>query len=282
MRAEQITDRCTYHGEGAVWSSTWGGLRFVDMLNGDVVALAADGSLTCTHIGEVAACVRPRTRGGWVAAIERGFLLVDEDGTQHPLPEVWQDRGVRMNEGGCDPDGRFYCGSMAYAVTPGGGSLYRLSPDGTVDVVLTGVTISNGFDFSPDGTIAYYVDTPTGEISAFDYDSSAGLTNRRTFALLPPDVGGPDGLTVDSEGGVWVALWGGGAVRRYAVDGTLDAVVEVAASQVTSCALGGPNLDELYITTSWENKPADAEPAAGAIFRAHAGVRGKEPLPYAG
>jgi sugar lactone lactonase YvrE len=252
------------------------------MLAGDLLALGADGAVTRTHLGDVAACVRPRAGGGMVAAIERGFLLEDPDGTRHRLPEVWTDPGIRMNEGGCDPDGRFYCGSMAYAQTPGAGSLYRLSPGGDVDVALASVTISNGFGFSPDGSTAYYIDTPTREISVFDYDAAAGLTGRRTFARIPEGAGGPDGLTVDAEGGVWVALWQGSAVRRYTPDGSLDAVVEVGARQVTSCALGGAALDELFITTSAENLEPEADPAAGALFRIQVGVRGMEPLPFAG
>jgi hypothetical protein len=157
-----------------------------------------------------------------VLAVERGFALEDDDGTVTPLPELWTDPGVRMNEGGCDPDGRFYCGSMAYDQRPGAGALYRLDPDGSARTVLENVTISNGLEWSPDGSRAYYNDTPTQRIDVFDYDSESGLTGRRPFAEIPAEAGGPDGLTVDEEGGVWVALYEGGAVRRYASDGVLD------------------------------------------------------------
>jgi sugar lactone lactonase YvrE len=190
------------------------------------------------------------------------------------LPEIWSDTGVRMNEGGCDPDGRFYCGSMAYEKTPGAAAVYRLDRDGSTRVVLRHVTISNGLEWSPDGSRAYYNDTATSRVDVFDYDRDAGLTNRRTFVDVPPEDGRPDGLTVDSEGGVWVALNQGGAVRRYTSDGRVDAAVEVPPRQVTACAFGGDRLDELYLTTSRENLPPDADPLAGSLFRAEVGVRG--------
>ncbi|WP_432571933.1 SMP-30/gluconolactonase/LRE family protein [Kineococcus sp. SYSU DK005] len=287
--AERITDRVVYHGEGPCWSPQWGGLRFVDMVAGDVLTLTPSGELTRRHYGDVAAIVRPRTGGGAVVAVERGFVLEDADGTLTPLPELWgAAEGLRMNEGGCDPDGRFYAGSMAYeqdgGAGEGRGSVFRLDPDGSVRTVLTGVTISNGLGFSPDGTLAYYNDTPTGRTDVFDYDREGGLANRRPFAQVNDASGSnnPDGLCVDAEGGVWTALFGGSAVRRYAPDGTLDAVVEVGARQVTACTFGGADLDELFITTSRENLADDDDPAAGSVFRFVPGVRGLPVLPFAG
>jgi sugar lactone lactonase YvrE len=185
-----------------------------------------------------------------------------------------------MNEGGCDPEGRFLCGSMAYDQTLGAGSVHRLDPDGTVHRVLEGVTISNGVEWSPDGSLAYYNDTPTHRISVFDWDGEAGLTGRRTFVDLGD--GYPDGLTVDAEGGVWTALYDGGAVRRYAPDGTLDLVVEVPTPKVTACTFGGPGLDELFITTSWEGLGPDDEPLAGSLFRVVPGVTGRPVREFAG
>ena len=138
MRAEQLTDPVAYHGEGPVWSERWGGLRWVDMLAGDVLSLATDGAVGRRHVGEVAAAIRPRRGGGAVIGVERGFALEEPDGAITTLDELWGDPSVRMNEGGCDPDGRFYCGSMAYDQRPGAASLYRLDPDGSVHVVLEG------------------------------------------------------------------------------------------------------------------------------------------------
>jgi sugar lactone lactonase YvrE len=279
LRAEQVTGPIAYHAEGPVWSERWGGLRWVDMLAGDILSLGGDGSVGRRHVSTVVAALRPRTVGGAVLGIERGFALEEPDGTIVRLDELWTDESIRMNEGACDPDGRFYCGSMAYDKRPGAGTLYRLDPDRSVDVVVEGVTISNGLDWSPDGSLAYYNDTATGRVDVFDYESGAGLSNRRAFV----DTGArPDGLTVDSEGGVWVALANAGAVRRYGADGALDVVVELPVTKVTACTFGGEHLDELFITTSRENIDAAAEPLAGALFRAVPGATGQRVREFAG
>lgn len=281
MMVEQVTDPVVYHGEGPVWHSGWGGLRFVDMLAGDVMHLAPDGSLERRHVGSIAAAVRPRQGGGAVIGVARGFALEEPDGTVTTLPQLWSDTGVRMNEGGCDPDGRFYCGSMAYDRTDGAGRLYRLAPDGTVEVVLGHVTVSNGLEWSPDGARAYYNDTATLSIAVFDYDPAAGLTNRRTFAELP-DGGRPDGLTVDADGGVWTAVSNGGAVYRYSSHGVLEEKLTVPTRKVTACTFGGEHLDQLYITTSQEDIDTGDDPLAGSLFRAEVGVKGLPVRLFAG
>jgi sugar lactone lactonase YvrE len=282
MRAEQVTGPVAYHAEGPVWSERWGGLRWVDMFAGDVLSLDRDGTVTREHLSEIVAAVRPRRDGGAVLGFERGFALQDPDGTVEALRELWNDRNVRMNEGGCDPEGRFYCGSMAYDKQPGAGALYRLDPDGAVTVVLEGVTVSNGLEWSPDGSRVYYNDTDTYRTDVFEYDAESGLTARRPFVEVPVDVGRPDGLTVDSEGGVWVAINRGGAVHRYTPAGALDAVVEVPARKVTACTFGGPRLDELFITTSREDLEPGDDPLAGSLFRAEPGVSGLPAREFAG
>jgi sugar lactone lactonase YvrE len=281
-RPVQVTEAACEHGEGPVWSAAWPGLRWVDMLAGDVLALAADGRVSRRHLGAVVAALRPRARGGMVVALERQFALVEEDGPVRGLGELWADPSVRMNDGGCDPQGRFYCGSMAYASTAGRGSLYRLDPDGSSRVVLDGVTVSNGLAWSPDGATAYYVDSATYRVDAFDYEPETGLSRRRPAVKLDPAAGIPDGLTVDAGGHLWLALHGGGAVHRYRPDGRLDGRLELPVSQVTACAFGGPGLDQLYITTSRLGIDAAAEPEAGAVFRADVGVAGLPAAQFAG
>jgi sugar lactone lactonase YvrE len=278
-RVEQVTGVVAYHGEGPVWSPQWGGLRWVDMLAGDVLGLASDGSVERRHVGDVAAALRPRRGGGAVIGIERGFALEDRDGAVRHLDEVWSDPAVRMNEGGCDPDGRFYCGSMAYDQREGAASLYRLDADGAVHVVLDDLTASNGLDWSPDGLWAYHNDTATHTIAVYAYDRDAGLTDRRVLVALEYR---PDGLTVDADGGVWTALSDGGAVHRYTPSGELDAIIELPARKVTACTFGGASLDELFITTSREGLQPGDDPLAGALFRATPGVRGLPVREFAG
>ena len=279
LKVEQLTEPLVHHGEGPVWSKTWGGLRWVDMLAGDVLSLSEDGTVTRRHVASVVAAIRPRRDGGAVMGVERGFALEEPDGTIRLLDPLWSDDRLRMNEGGCDPDGRFYCGSMAYDLRTGAGAVHRLDPDGSTTTVLDDVTISNGLAWSPDGSRAYYVDTATDRIDVFDYDHEGGLSGRRRFVDVS---GGPDGLTVDEEGGVWVALSGGGAVHRYAPEGTLDEVVRFPVTKTTACTFGGPGLDRLFITTSREHLPPDAEPRAGALFTCTPGVRGVAVQEFAG
>jgi sugar lactone lactonase YvrE len=280
--AEQITDPIAFHGEGPVWSDRWGGLRWVDMLAGDVLSLGVDGGIERRHVGTIAAAIRPRQQGGAVIGIENGFALEDADGTLRPLPPLWLHDRVRMNEGACDPDGGFYCGSMSYDREPGAGTLYRLDPDTSVHVIVEGVTISNGLDWSPDGSNAYYVDTETSRVDVFDYDAGEGLTARRTFAVIEREDGRPDGLTVDAGGGVWVALNRGGAVHHYTSDGVLESIVEVPVRKVTACTFGGDSLDQLFITTSREGLQPEDEPEAGSLYRADVGVTGQPVREFAG
>ena len=281
MRAQQVTEPVAYHGEGPVWSPSWGGLRWVDMLAGDVLSLAADGSVHRRSVSEVVAALRPRRGGGAVFGIERGFALEDADGTLTRLPPLWDDGSVRMNEGGCDPDGRFYCGSMAYDPRPGAAVLHRLDPDGGTTSVLEGVTVSNGLEWSPDGSRAYYDDTATHRVDVFDYHPDRGLHGRRPFAEIP-DGGLPDGLTVDADGGLWVAMADRGEAWHLTPDGVHDEVVEVPVGMVTACTFGGPDLDQLFITTSRENVPPGEDPLAGSLFRADVGVRGLPVREFAG
>jgi sugar lactone lactonase YvrE len=276
---EQVTDPVTYHGEGPVWSPGWGGLRWVDMLAGDLLTLRDDGSVDRLHVGTVAAFVRPRTRGGYVAGLERGIALADgPDELPTPLDPLWTDPGIRMNEGGCDPAGNLYAGSMAYDMTQGAATLYRIAPDGTVRTVLPDVSVSNGIDFSPDGTRAYYDDTATGATDVFDVVGGE-LTARRRFHA--PDDGRPDGLTVDSAGNVWIALNGAGRVRCVSPEGVVLAEVRLPVRLTTACTLGGPDLRDLYVTTSRENLD-DPEPEAGALFRVRVDVPGRPVLAYGG
>lgn len=283
MRAEPWTEPLCFHGEGPVWDERTGVLRWVDMLSGDVLARAGDGGpVERTHVSEVAAALRPRAGGGLVLGIERGFALQEPDGGVHRLPELWADTGVRMNEGSCDPAGNFSCGSMAVDEAPGRGRLFRLTPGLDVSIVLEGVSVSNGLAWHPDGGSAFYVDSPTREIAAFDVADDGSFTGRRTVAVIDGDQGVPDGLTIDADGRLWVAVNGAGAVHCYDQGGSHVDTVEVDAAEVTSCTFGGADLDRLFITTSRQGVEPSGDPLAGAVFVAAPGVRGLPVLPFGG
>ena len=280
MRADNLTGRITHHGEGPVWSDTWGGLRLVDMMAGELVTVTDAGIRRLPVGSPIAAFHRPRAGGGYVVAIERGIALSDDvDIPPTRSIELWTDPEVRMNDGGADPSGRLYAGSMAYDEEAGRGSLRLIDADLTVRTVLPSVSISNGIAFSPDESLCYYVDTPTGRVDVFDH-LDGELLGRRPFVEI--DRGHPDGLTVAADGSVWVALWDGSAVHGYSADGMLASVIEVAARQVTACTFGGPDLETLFITTSRQGLADGDDPEAGSVFTARPGVSGLPVLPFAG
>ncbi|WP_283134719.1 SMP-30/gluconolactonase/LRE family protein [Rhizohabitans arisaemae] len=217
----------------------------------------------------------PRTAGGLVLAVPDGFGFWSPGDTRvEMVAEVEKDRaGNRMNEGKCDPAGRFWAGTMSREPLreTEAGALYRLDPDLTVTTVLTGLGISNGLDWTADGQTMIYVDSLRHRIDAYAFTPDDGtLGESRVIAVTP---GGtlPDGLALDEEEHVWVALWDGSAVHRYAPDGTLDAVVPLPVGEVTSCVFGGPDHADLYITT-----------APGTLFRCRPGVHGRPVRAFAG
>ena len=279
--AERLSLPLAEHGEGPVWFAESEQLRFVDMLAGNILTIDVNGTLVERRsVGTVVAAFRPRADGGLVIAVERGFALLSRGGELTTLPEVWIDPTVRMNDGACDVQGRFLCGTMAYDAAAGRGALHRLELDGTTTTVLTDLTISNGLSFSPDGTSAVFVDSPTQQVRRYSLPSDDGIWHDYEVVVhIDPAVGTPDGLCIDGEGGVWVALWGGSAVHRYSPSGDLTDVVTLPVSQVTACALGGGDGRTVYITTSSLGVDRQAEPDAGSIFSARVAVPGQPVLP---
>lgn len=281
--AENLTGPLAHHAEGPVWSPSWGGLRYVDLAAGALLTARAHGVERLQLNGPIAAFVRPRTGGGYVVGVERGIALAaGPDELPDRVLTLWDDPTVRMNDGGTDPAGRLLAGSMAYDARAGAASLYRIDAELTVSTLLEEVTISNGIAFSPDGSRCYYADTATHRIDQFDVDDAVELGGRRPFVSIDPALGSPDGLTVAADGSVWVALWGGSCVHGYDADGTLRAVVEVGARQVSACTFGGPGLDELFITTSRQGIADGDEPDAGSVFVARPGAVGLPVTPFAG
>jgi sugar lactone lactonase YvrE len=257
MRVDVAHDARATLGEGPVWDERSGRLHWVDISAGIVHRFAViDGSDLPLEIGQPVGALGLGDRGGLILAIRDGFGLVEADSSRiGRVIEIETDlRANRMNDGGCDPAGRFWAGTMAADHTPEAGSLYRVDGSGgsfEVARILEGLTIANGIDWSPDGRSLYYVDSSTQRIDIFDFDAGRGtIDDRRPFAAIPSSDGLPDGLTVDAEGGVWVALFGTGRVRRYDPTGRPSMELTLPVSLVTSMAFGGSDLADLYITTA--------------------------------
>ncbi|WP_369371231.1 SMP-30/gluconolactonase/LRE family protein [Promicromonospora sp. Populi] len=284
MHVVRLTESVATHGEGPAWAPGWAGPRFVDMLRGDVLELRPDGGVDRRNVdASVAALVRPRRAGGWVVATRHGLAYADADDLHAPLrpgPQLWSDEDVRANEGACAPDGALFLGSMAWDGAARRGSVVRVAPDGGRATVIEDVTISNGLGWTETGESAFYVDTATGTIDVFDWSPASGLARRRPWARV--DEGGADGLAVDTQNGVWVALFGRGRVHRYDSDGRLDAVIETPVRQPTALAFVGEERDRLICTTS-RYALVDPEPDAGAVFEiiGH-GARGARVHAFAG
>jgi len=287
--AEVALDVRAELGEGPIWDDRRRRLLFVDIMRGRVHEFdPASGADRVVDAGRPVGAVALAANGDWILAASDGFHRVSpETGAREIIARVEAELADnRMNDGYVDARGRFWAGTMHMHGGIGKGSLYRLDPDGSVHRMLSDVSISNGLDWSPANEFLYYVDLPTRRVDRFDFDLEAGtIANRRTFVEIPSECGYPDGLIVDADGGVWVCLWGGGAVHRYRPDATLDRVIRVPASETTKCAFGGDDLRDLYITTAWIGLDADAraaQPHAGSLFHVRPGMAGRRVHRYGG
>jgi sugar lactone lactonase YvrE len=281
-------------GEGPLWDAAGRFLYFVDILQGRVHRVTPGAARGATpiprtyEIGQPVGAIALAGAGDLVLAVRDGFARLDLDtGRVAMIADVERDRrDTRMNDGACDPAGRFWAGTKALDERRGAGALYRLDPDGRVRAMLANVTISNGLDWSADGTRMFYVDTGTGSIDVFDFDPDAGeIANRRAFVRVPPESGAPDGLTLDADGFLWLALWGGGALHRYAPDGARDRVVTLPVTRPTSIAFGGDDLGDLYVTSATIGLSPEqraAQPHAGRVLRLRPGVTGRPPFGFKG
>jgi len=282
--AEVAFDAGARLGEGPIWSVTEQVLYWLDIERRSVHRFdPVTGADDSVDVGEMPGALVLRGSGGAVLAVESGFAVCGGwPFRPSPLAEVDGDRpDLRMNDGACDSRGRFWAGTMRKDAAGADGALYRLDPTGEVTRMLEAVGISNGIAWSPDDTLMYYVDTPTHAVDVFDFDPEDGsIANRRRLVDVDPADGDPDGLVCDSDGCLWLALWNGHAVRRYAPDGKLIGIVDVPTARVTKCAFGGPDLDDLFITTAGGGDAA--EPHAGALFHVRTGFVGCAPNLFAG
>jgi sugar lactone lactonase YvrE len=281
--AEPVGDVTAILGEGPYWVPEDDCLLWVDIHGGHLHRTYFPSGETVTlDLGAVSAAF-PAVGGGILTAGGSSLTLRVPPGqggqwATRVVAEVPGREAVRFNDAGVDPAGRVWVGSMHTGESEPLGELYRLDPPGVLTTVVKGVTVSNGLGWSPDGTRLYYADSPTRRVDVFDYDPATGTAcNRRVFADLSRFDGFPDGLTVDVDGCVWVAVWGGGVLRRLTPDGAQDAVLPVPVSQPTSCAFGGPGMTDLYVTTAkvgLTGEELKAQPLAGRLLRLHPGPVG--------
>ncbi|MDP3415470.1 SMP-30/gluconolactonase/LRE family protein [Falsiroseomonas sp.] len=262
-------------GEGPLWHE--GRLHWVDILAPAVhVSDPATGADAVIPVEELVAALAPRRGGGLVAAARSGLRLLDGAGLGRVLAApIAEGASLRLNDGKCDRAGRFWVGSLALDSTPDAGALHRIDAEGQVRVMQAGLHVANGIGFSPDDARLYLADSGRRRIDVFDFDLAAGtVANRRPFVIFAEGEGVPDGLTVDAEGGVWVALWDGWRVARYRPDGTLDRAVNLPVPRPTSCAFGGQGLATLFVTSARVRLSAAelaAAPLSGSVFAIETG-----------
>jgi sugar lactone lactonase YvrE len=276
VAAEPVGDVTAVLGEGPYWVPEDDCLLWVDIGLGRLHRTYLPSGHTVSLELDAASAAFPAGGGGILTAggSRLTLHLPAERGDQwetRVIAEVPGREGMRFNDAGVDPAGRVWVGSMHVPETEPLGELFRLDPGGALTTVIKGVTVSNGLGWSPDGRQMYYADSPTRRIDVLDYDPATGEAfQRRVLADLSAFAGVPDGLTVDADGYVWVAFWGGGVLRRLAPDGSLDAQLPVPVSQPTSLAFGGPGLADLYVTTArtgLSEAELAAQPLAGRLLR---------------
>ncbi|MCP1310124.1 SMP-30/gluconolactonase/LRE family protein [Paenibacillus tyrfis] len=291
LTAELILDGKAALGEGPVWDHRSGRLLWVDIEGMRIHHYdPVQGTDRSIQLDQRVGAAVPRAEGdGLVLALEHGFHLLDP-ATERLTKIADPEAGLlenRFNDGKCDEAGRFWAGTMNRMSSGPTGALYCLETDGSLRKAIDGVVCSNGLGWSPDGRTMYYIDSPTKQVVAYDYEPAAGaISNRRTVVTIPEGEGVPDGMAVDREGMLWVAQWGGWRVSCWNPQtGERLGFVRVPAAQTTSCAFGGPDWDELYITTArtgLSEEQLAQQPHAGGLFRVKTGVKGRPACFYGG
>lgn len=279
---ELLIDAQATLAEGPSWDERKGFLYWVDVVKKEVHIYDSQKSIDrCIKLDQMVGAAVPRESGGLVLAMEKGFYALDMETEELTLlndPEGDLPCN-RFNDGKCDEAGRFWAGTMDRNGNTNQGSLYRLDTDMNCKKMLDGLTISNGLAWDTKKQKMYFIDTPTKKIVSFDYDADSGdISNKKVVVQFPEGEGVPDGMTIDDEGMIWVAHWGGGKVSRWNPEtGEFLEQILIPATQVTSCVFGGKDLDELYITTAREDlseKSLLSQPKAGGIFKIRVGVKG--------
>jgi sugar lactone lactonase YvrE len=273
-------------GEGPYWDDAQQELYFVDITNKQVkIFTPADSSLKTIQFDQVVSAVFLDQESELIVAARDGVFTASQDGSLKTLlaPIEPDDASIRTNDAKCDSTGRMWVGTMAFDFTPGVAALFSLDSTGLREVVPE-LTIANGMGWSRDQKSMYFIDSPTGRVDIFDCNLQSGeLKNRRPLITFDVAAGIPDGLTTDEDGGIWVAFFGGGEVRRFDPSGELTHVVTLPVKQVTSCCFGGKDMSELFITTARYAMNAESlakEPLAGSLFKISTTFKGSKSNRY--
>ena len=288
---ELVVERQDLLGEGPSWDAALQQLYWIDILGKRLYRYRpqVEEPVKIVDLPSMPGCVTPRQKGGVALALQDGYAILDlQTGLLQKLtdPEAGCPDN-RFNDGKCDPRGRFLAGTMSLVGKDHQGSLYSLSPAGKVETLLTGVSISNGLAWSPDQHTLYYIDTPTRQVMAYDYDLETGAMARPHLAFeTPAEAGYPDGMTADREGNLWVAMWQGAKVMRWdPLAGKVIEIIPVPALNVTSCVFGGPDLRDLYITSARQDmtpEQIDEYPLTGSLFCLRNAADGAQTFAFAG
>lgn len=278
-------------GESPVWHAGEQRLYWIDIQGRHIHRFdPATGTNESFDLPEIVTCIQLRTAGGLVLTLKNNFAFYDlKTNRLEKLAGVEEDQPEnRFNDGKCDPQGRFWAGSMnAKKWEEPSGNLYRLDVDRAVTKMQSQVVCSNGSGWSPDGRTMYYTETFRYTVFAFDFDPASGsISNRRPFAHVDPNSGGfPDGMTVDAEGFVWSNQVGLGKILRYDPAGKIERIVQLPVPRATDCTFGGPDMSTLYITSARETMTPEQlrqAPLSGSVFAVETGIPGLASTPFAG
>jgi len=275
MEPELIADYECVCGEGPLWHPDEKRVYWLDIPKGRMFRYdPATGEHEICYEGDVVGGFTIQADGALLLFMDKGAVKTWRDGELTTvIKDIPDERDTRFNDVAADPAGRVFCGTMATDDRPG--SLYRLDTDGTLTKLLDDVGCSNGIGYTPDRKGMYYTDSIPHEIYLFDYDQGTGaIANRRLFVKVPESLGLPDGMTVDAEGYVWTANWGGGCVIRFAPDGTEERRIHFPSKPVSCVTFGGEDYTDLYVTTAGGDDKPENGPGAGALFRVNLGIRG--------
>jgi len=284
MNLELLYDAKAFLGEGPIWDAKTQTLYWLDIINKKIYNRAD----VLIELDEYVGCIAPRVKGGLIFTQRASIWTLEPDSVQPTLVATPKDEPTttRFNDGKCDPRGRILAGTMDLKETDPTGTLYSF--DGkSVTTLVSNVTISNGMAWSADHKMLYYIDTPTREVRAFDYDLDTGtIANPRAVIHVPDTLGWPDGMTSDTQGNLWIAMWGGAKMTRWNPNtGELLDQMPIPALNVSSCVFGGKNMNELYVTTArkgMNENQLKQYPLTGGVFKLETDVEGMPTFEFAG